>query len=365
MDYYYLFIIIIIIIISVFLYTKYVEYIPYGKPQSLTYCKHGDNKNNTILQEVLDNNHIVKNNYNWDIYIPSSYTHIETELIKLVVNNPQQKIFGISGCDKMVAKDNLWYFFRKKLGRKETIKYLPITYILKNPTDIKLFIKEYNPNTIYLLKKNIQRKLGIKLTRDKDEIMDGDKKGYVVAQQYIENLYLINNRKINLRIYLFVISKDGVNSWYISKLGKCIYTNKDYKKDDSLKDPEVHLTSLNLSKDIYKILPLSLQGLCQYLGDSDYNRLFKRIINLMKKCKYVFNDLLGDTQNTNTHFQLFGVDIVFTDLMMPYLLELNKGPQMSPINKLDHQIKTKIYSDIFNLVGIHLKDRNKNSFIKI
>jgi hypothetical protein len=360
MDYkYFLFSIVLIIILVFYTYTG-----KYTKPTQITYCKYGKNKNNTILQELLDNNDIKKNNYNWDLYIPSTYTYIESELRKLTIHNKDQKIFGISGCDKMVAKDNLWYFFRKKLGRREALKYLPATYILKNPDDCILFRKEYSPRKIYLLKKNIQRKLGIKLTRDKNEILNCKEEGYVVAQKYIENLYLINKRKINLRIYLLVVSEGGINAWYVSRLGKCIYTNKDFK-NDSLEDPEVHLTSLNLSEDIYKNLPLSLHGLWDYLGTENYSILFKRILNLMKKCKYVFDDLLGNSKNSNTHFQLFGVDIVFTNLMMPYLLELNKGPQMKPINNLDYKIKEKIYRDIFNKIGIRLKTNKKNSFIKI
>ena len=57
---------------------------------------------------------------------------------------------------------------------------------------------------IYILKKNIQQKKGIKLMKGdyqkirKEAISDN----YKVIQTYLNNPYLINQRKVNLRIYL-------------------------------------------------------------------------------------------------------------------------------------------------------------------
>ena len=64
----------------------------------------------------------------------------------------------------------------------------------------------------------------------------------------------------------------------------------------------------------------------------------------------VFNDLICQNSYTNTYFQLFGIDIVFTKDMVPYLLEINKGPQMKAINQKDKYIKEQIYKDIFNYI---------------
>ena len=36
--------------------------------------------------------------------------------------------------------------------------------------------------------------------------------------------------------------------------------------------------------------------------------------------------------------------------MVPYLLEINKGPQMKAINQKDKYIKEQIYKDIFNYI---------------
>ena len=46
-----------------------------------------------------------------------------------------------------------------------------------------------------------------------------------------------------------------------------------------------------------------------------------------------------------------------------YLLEFNKGPDMSPKNEIDRQIKTKVQEDMFDLVNL-IKSSN-NEFIQI
>ena len=65
----------------------------------------------------------------------------------------------------------------------------------------------------------------------------------------------------------------------------------------------------------------------------------------------------------NVMFQLFGIDIIFDNKLNPYLLEFNKGPDMSPKNEIDRQIKTKVQEDMFDLVNL-IKNTN-NEFIQI
>uniref|UniRef100_A0A6C0IW26 Tubulin-tyrosine ligase n=1 Tax=viral metagenome TaxID=1070528 RepID=A0A6C0IW26_9ZZZZ len=316
------------------------------------------NKNNKLLQELLDNNNI-KYNKNWNLYIPGTYTNVEQELNNLIITDKNQIIFGIRGCDKFVSKNGLWFYFDKCLGRNTSNQFLPETYLLKK--DIALFKNNYEKNCLYLLKKNIQQKKGIKITKNLNEILNASK-DYVVVQKYIPNLYLLKNRKINLRMYLLIICEKDNQSWYLNKLGKCIYTNKDYNPLSN--NLEVHLTSLNLNKNIYNKLPLSLEDLKHYIGKPTYKLLFKKIVNLIKTVKLVFTPTICKKCKNNTYFQVFGLDIVFTKDYYPYLLEINKGPQMRYVNDLDKKIKYKVLSDAFSLVNL-IKSAGKNSYIKI
>ena len=83
-------------------------------------------------------------------------------------------------------------------------------------------------------KKNIQRKQGLKMTNKLDEIISASKDNFKVAQLYMKNTYLINKRKLNLRIYLLIVCKDNKMTAYVNKEGKCLYTNKDYNDSDQM-----------------------------------------------------------------------------------------------------------------------------------
>ena len=63
--------------------------------------------------------------------------------------------------------------------------------------------------------------------------------------------------------------------------------------------------------------------------------------------------------SNNMMFQLFGIDIIFDNKLNPYLLEFNKGPDMSPKNEMDRQIKTKVQEDMFDLVNLIKSPNNE------
>lgn len=65
---------------------------------------------------------------------------------------------------------------------------MPESYILDNYNEMELFRKKYNYNgkDIYILKKNVQRKEGLKLTKNYFEIINAYKDDYRVAQNILE-----------------------------------------------------------------------------------------------------------------------------------------------------------------------------------
>ena len=360
----YLIICLIFFIYLVFILLKKKNNINYEPFLNYTKCK--KHKNNKIMSEFLKNSQInrVDKNKDWDVYFPCSYTFLQNILDKLIPSNNNQKIFGIVGCDNLAAKDRLWNTVLQKYGRNEAKEYMPDTYDLNKSNQMTEFRNNYRIGKTYLLKKNIQRKKGIKITNNINEILNAKKSGFVVVQNYLDNLYLVNKRKINLRIYLLIVCHNGNIKWYISKLGKCIYTNKDFNKKDLI-DYEKHLTSLNLDTIIYHKNPLTLSDLKVYLGSNQYNKLFSKIIFILKKVKHSFKNILCSEQRfkENLMFQLFGLDFVFTTDLKPYLLEMNKGPQMKYFNKVEKNMKYKVIKDLFAKVGI--VNTKNNSFLKI
>ena len=49
------------------------------------------------------------------------------------------------------------------------------------------------------MKKNVQRQEGIRITKDFDQLLNGIKDEYIIVQELLQNPFLVNGRKINLR----------------------------------------------------------------------------------------------------------------------------------------------------------------------
>ena len=333
-------------------------------------CSHlGLHKNIKTVFEENDIERSKKTNTDWDVYLPCGYNYVEGELNNIKITNSKQKVFAIKGCDNIASKNNLWKILRDYYGRRDASNIMPESYIISDKNDMKIFEKNYEPSKLYLLKKNVQRKEGIMLAKDIHKIMK-IKNDYKVIQEYINDLYLIQNRKINLRIYLLLICKNGITTGYLYNEGKCIYTNQDYKEYDgnlnANKLREQHLTSVNLDTNIYNTHPESFKDLRYNIGYFNYNILWNNINKLFKKLLKAIQGNVCQSNNLSKilTFQLFGADIIFTSKFHPYLLELNKGPSMKYMTDTDQKMKEKLTRDLFTLVGI-ANNGNSRNFIKI
>ena len=336
--------------------------------KNYTYYRCNDKVLGKITQDIFNFNNINQSNENWDIYVPCGYNNVEEELKKIKVNNNKNNkyIFGINGCDSIVSKNKIWESLVNCYGRKHASKLMPESYVLNNPDDMitfKNYFNEFDGN-IYILKKNVQRKEGLKLTREYNEIIKGSKDNYRVVQKYITDLYLINQRKINLRIYLLIVIKDNNVNFYLCRKGKCIYTNKKYNDNDF--DFESNITSYNLDMSVYKDSPRYFNELERYIFQNGNNGkfLFDQIEKLMKQISICLSHNLYQSKNIKDtiSFQLFGCDVIFDDELHPYLLEINKGPDMTPRDEEDEFMKNTVQNDMFKTVGIIPHDNDNNSF---
>lgn len=278
--------------------------------------------------EFLKNYGYKRGKAKWDIFIPNGYNKIDEQLEDLVLPDETKKIFAIPGCDNIVSKHNVWKTMESKYGREKSSEIIPESFLMDNDDHIEL-LKTKNIDR-FILKKKKQRKEGLKLTSDIN-IEEIRKNEYLIAQKYIENPFLINNRKLNLRIYMLVTLHNGDVEVYLNKYGTCIYTNKDY--DNKTDDFEMNITSYNLNTGIYNKNPLTLEQLRTYMNDNnlDHNKLFSDIKNSVVYFITAFKDQLGnDKFNKNFCFQVFGLDFILDENLKPYLLECNKGPEMKP-----------------------------------
>jgi hypothetical protein len=365
-----------IILLFLFLYiVKYFSYASFTESFSnidnthFSYYRCKDKVLGPIAKNIFDQNNIFYSNDNWNIYVPCGYNNVEEELKQILIKSNIEKkyIFGLNGCDSVVSKNRIWESLVKCYGRKHASTLMPESYILGDPNEMYVFRSNFNPskNDIYILKKNVQRKEGLKLTRDYFEILEASVDNYRVAQKYITDLYLINGRKVNLRIYLLVIIKNNNIYFYLSKKGKCIYTNKKYNDNDL--DFESNITSYNLDMSVYKDNPRNFDELKFYIDinskNGNGNLLFNKIELLMREISQCLSKNFYQSKNIygSTTFQLFGADVIFTKDLHPYLLEMNKGPDMSPRDKVDELMKSTVQTDMYKTVGI-LGENGENFF---
>ena len=340
--------------------------------QNLSYYKCDKIKNNGVTSNVLNKLDIQKNNnkYNSDLYMTCGYNYAEIELVDIKPKNNYQRIYAVKGCDKLVSKRILWKTLKEQLDIENAEKIMPKTYIIKNNDDIINFKLNYRNNEdIYILKSNLQRKRGLYLTSNYEDIMNKiNTNNFKVIQEYMKDVYCIKKHKLNIRLYVVIICYEYESYWFLYKEGKCIYTNKPYDKVSSnnkfnLQDKEQHFTSYNLDTTIYKRkkLPESMNDLENYLGENKYHKLIIRIKNKLSLIKKAYKNKLGRTQNlkNNICFQLFGIDVVNNEYTLePYILEFNKGPEMTIKSPNDSNLKNKLISDCFQLVLLNKKKLN-------
>jgi len=336
---------------------------------------------NKTISAVLKDNDIERDDNDHNMMFPCSYDRIQNEMEilneKKKKNHKNQRIFIIDNADQLAAKNNIWINVVKKYGRQAATDYLPYTYILDNSYDIELLEKEYNEDDVYILKNNIQQQKGLKMTKDLDDIMKSNK--YILVQKMLQDPYLINERKINMRVYVLLVCQGGDIACYAHRDGFMYYTNKPFRKG-SINFEEV-ITSGYIDREVYDISPLTLENFRKYLNDNKRKKTLneQKISGKYKLSDYVFRNIYkmlskvlisimpnicnNDDFKQCVTYQLFGADVALDDRLEAKLMEFNKGPDMKPKDDRDKEVKYKVMSDVFDIVKI--KKSKNNRFVKL
>ena len=267
-------------------------------------------------------------------------------------------IYGICGSDDMANKAVLAEYMKGS-------KYIPKSFVLQNEQDMEQLKIEHSDSNIYIIKKNVQRQEGNLITGDIDYIVTrAAKDNYVVCQELLQNPFLVNKRKINLRVYMLVIIADGKSSFYIYNNGFMYYTPKYFVKNSV--DKDVNITTGYIDRKVYKENPLTLQDFSKYLGDADSELLWNNLVDTFGHIKKCYRSKLI-AKNQGLHgikFNIYGVDIAPDENLNTQLIEINKGPDLSYKDTRDKQVKLNLVLDCLTLVKL-IKNGNSTNFIKV
>ena len=313
-----------------------------------------------IMNQISKERGMNKDNKFWDFHFPCTYNTCEKDAKNIKINNDEQKIFLIDGCDKVNSKVALWNALLTQYGRKKASQIMPDTYILNNGKDIKLFehhfthLKKYNSKCKFVLKNHKQRQQGIKLENNLTNILQAKNQGFKLVQDYLENPFIISGRKINIRYYLLIVCDKNNIKGYIHRDGFMYYTPK-YYKEGSL-DFDEHITTGYIDRQVYQENPLTIEDFNTYLTQQKCSSTPQLYFN---RVKYLFTIIMKALRNqicknknlkNNTVYQVFGADIAPDHNLRPYLVEINKGPDMSPKDDRDKKVKLKVVQDIMDIV---------------
>jgi hypothetical protein len=319
--------------------------------------------NNFFTDNQILSEDIVENKKSSQIiFVPCLYDDTDMEISKM----PKTKnnfYMVINKCDIFVGKNHLWNFLEQKYKDKVT-NYLPKSYLPYRPESIEELKRDYKPNKLYIMKKNLQRQEGIKITSNYDELINNKDQEFIIIQELLQNPFLVNGRKINLRVYVLLVIYNEKSYIYVYDDGFMYYTPEYFKKGSM--DISRNITTGYIDRQVYVDNPLTHDDFREYLGQARRDIIFENIRNLMRDVLQPYQEQLISVQSFkgSVQFQVFGADVAVNEDMSTLLMEINKGPDLNYKDERDGKLKKKLLRDIFVTIGVVESDNN-NRFILV
>ena len=284
--------------------------------------------------------------------------------------NKYQRYNHFPICWQLGRKDNLYTNYLKMQKKyKEEFNYMPKKYLLPKDRDtVQEIMKEYNVfniREIYIVKPVASTHgKGVRILTDSTTVPT---KG--ILEKYIYNPHLINRRKYDMRLYVLVTGFRPLKI-YIYDNGIIRFCSQKYTTDaEKLNNNYIHITNYSVNKavDILRKgekeidfdIKWSLLALKGYFIEKKINfePIWKRIKDIAIKTILSVYDLsapaLKAFKLTSCNlFELYGLDIILDNQLNPWLLECNINPSLNCDTDVDVKIKSKLITDILNIIGL-------------
>jgi hypothetical protein len=263
---------------------------------------------------------------------------------------------------------------RTRINPKNEFKFAPQGFSLPEERILLQAHASKNPRELLIAKPpNSSCGKGIKVIRA-DQVGGLKKDLPYLVQKYIDNPFLINKRKFDLRVYVVCTSFNPLKV-HMFRDGLVRFCTSEYKLDRSkLRDTSVHLTNYSLNKksadyvkndsatanpddeSAMKWSHVTLRKWFQKNGIDDVaiwasmaDVIIKTLLSIEGRVSFNLSRLRAPR---NCCFELFGFDIMLDEHLQPHLLEVNTQPSLSSSSTLDKRIKVTLMADTFNLIGV-------------
>ena len=256
-----------------------------------------------------------------------------------------QKINHFPRSNELTRKDLLYKNVAKLKDNFPGTKFdfMPISYLL--PNEISFLKDEMSKeNQLFIIKPVASSQgRGIFLTDNINDIPSGYN---MIASKYILNPFLINKKKFDLRIYVFVTSIVPLKIYRYEE-GLTRFASDDYNED--INDRCSHLTNYAVNKNNknykknsdpekndFNSNKWNLKGFKEYLEQHNIKSkdIFKKIDDIIIKtiiaCESPLQKAMEkySTSYNNICFELFGFDILLDSFLTPWLMEVNLSPNL-------------------------------------
>ena len=328
-----------------------------------------------LVRSILENSgFFYTDSHNWNILwsgsAPPDYLYESL--------NQYQKINHFPSSNELTRKDKMCFNFKsmiEKHGRKH-FEFIPETFVL--PEEFSEFYScfSYSKGSLWIKKPTCSSQgRGIYLI---ENIQDVPLEETCIISKYINNPYLLNGLKFDLRIYVLVTSFQPLRL-YVYKEGLARFASEKYV-NDLTENKFIHLTNYSVNKKNQKFVQntdancdgvghkWSLKALMKVLQEKgeDTSLLWTNIYDIIIKSLIsievpVVENLKRFNVGSNC-FDLLGFDILIDSNFKPWLLEVNLSPSLATDSPLDFHIKSNLITDTFNLVGIYMKFPRKSHF---
>ena len=316
------------------------------------------NYNKIIHSKIFDNTNIIWKLLKKDKMFP---------LLKTL--NVYQRFNHFPMTWELSRKDNLAkHFFEMQKKFPNDFDYLPETYVLPQDEEIfrnKIENYQFDKDNLWLIKPVASsRGRGIRLMTDPKDIPTK-----TLISHYISNPHLINNKKYDLRLYLLITGYNPLKI-YLYDNGLIRFCSEEYDLDeDKLNDKFIHLTNYSINKNSAAYEKneneqkeegnkWSLHTYKKHFEDNNinFNEIWDKIKDIMIKTILSVTELAIPlikqfNLTSNNLFELYGVDVLIDENFKPWLMEINLNPSLNCDSNLDLNIKSKVITDIFNIIG--------------
>ena len=328
-----------------------------------------------LVRSVLENSgFFYTDSHNWNILwsgaSPPDYLYESL--------NQYQKINHFPSSNELTRKDKMCLNFKSMIEKhgKKHFEFVPETFVL--PEEFSEFYSSFSNSkgNLWIVKPSSSSQgRGIYLI---DNIQDAPLEESCIISKYINNPYLLNGLKFDLRIYVLVTSFQPLRL-YVYKEGLARFASEKYVND--LTDNKfIHLTNYSVNKKNQKFVQntdancdgvghkWSFKALMKVLQEKGedvvtlWTNIYDIIIKSLISVEIPVIENIKRLNVGNNCFDLLGFDILIDCNLKPWLLEVNLSPSLATDSPLDFHIKSNLITDTLNLVGIYMKFPRKSQF---